>query len=100
MKPGTGVTRETGHRGNTFSALYRTPDPVQPLIPHARQQSRNREPPLLRTERFKPDRLAPSLPREADRGPVELDAAAVFDLPHGPSLWITDIMPHRRSPMG
>ncbi len=100
MNPGTGVTLETWHRGNTFSALYRTPDPVQPLIPHARQQSRNREPPLLLTERFKPDRLAPSLPREADRGPVELDGAAVFDLPHGPSLWITDIMPHRRSPMG
>ncbi len=100
MNPGTGATLETGHRGNTFFSLYRTPDPVQPLIPHARQQGRNREPPLLRTERFKPDRLAHSLPREADRGPVELDAAAVCDLPHGPGLGITDLMPHRRSPMG
>ena len=54
-----------------FSSLYRTPDPVQPLIHHVRQQGRNREPPLLRTERFKPDRLAHSLPREGDRGPVE-----------------------------
>ena len=77
MKPGTGVTRFLHYAGrltisrgataseiasNTYSSLYRTPDLVQPLIPHARQQSRNREPPLLRTERFKPDRLAHSLP--------------------------------------
>ena len=69
-------------------------------IQHIRQKGRNREPPLLRTERIKPDRLAHSLPREGDRGPVELDGAAVCDLPHGPGLEITDLMPHRRSPMG